>query len=81
MTTTQPTAEASDSFIIAPAGGEYAVTNRVTGEFLGYYLTRSAADHAAVLAMRAITDAASVGCTVCGAVDLPIIGHAEVCGR
>lgn len=23
----------------------------------------------------------SVGCAVCGATDLPIIGHADVCGR
>lgn len=57
MTTTQTT-EATDTFIIAPAGGEFVVTNRVTGEFIGYFLTRSAADTAAILAMRVITDAA-----------------------
>ena len=26
-------------------------------------------------------ECAGVGCTVCGAVGLPVVGHGEVCGR
>ena len=59
MTTIQFKDNSNEIFAIAPCGGEFKVTNRQTGEHIGYYMSRAAADNAAVLAMRAITDAAA----------------------